>query len=375
MGSNIKINKDFKLAEDFTANQSLKQDEARKNDRPKVSTPIFNPDPAGSSTQKYLQGPPGPKGPKGDKGDKGEAGAQGLQGPKGDKGDAGPRGPQGERGLQGIPGSKGDTGATGPAGPQGPRGLQGVKGDTGAPGPQGLVGPPGPKGDPGEGLLFHWDFSDGVRLGVKRESDAEFVYSESLIGPQGEQGAQGLPGIPGPEGPQGEPGEGGGSLPTEYEEILSYFSLDENGNLVCSIPMGIMRSINMTNGERFTVDGLVSAKDYESGETVSSQEDTLSIIFDVSPENLMVLEDSTGDLRALGAVFSAHQGDADISLNYEVEAVNVSLGMTVEQVGFEFIVTAMTDVDTGSFDIEIRTVGGTYVGRRRINVYKLFTGL
>lgn len=101
----------------------------------------------------------------------------------------------------------------------------------------------------------------------------------------------------------------------------------------------------------------------------------MAIVFDVSPESLMVLEDTSGVLRSLGAVFSAHQGDQDISLNYEVEALNVSLGMTVEQVGFEFIVTAMTDVDNGSFDIEIRTVGGTYVGRRRINVYKLFTGL
>lgn len=73
-----------------------------------------------------------------------------------------------------------------------------------------------------------------------------------------------------------------------------------NGNLVCSIPLGILQSIDPASGAKLAVNGMVVAKDYESGETLSQQQDTVAVVFDVSPENLMVLEDASGDIRALG---------------------------------------------------------------------------
>ena len=51
----------------------------------------------------------------------------------------------------------------------------------------------GVKGDKGESLQFIWD---GTRLGIKRENELVYSYS-NLEGPQGPQG---------PEGPQGPPG-------------------------------------------------------------------------------------------------------------------------------------------------------------------------
>jgi hypothetical protein len=51
----------------------------------------------------------------------------------------------------------------------------------------------GVKGDKGESLQFVWD---GTRLGIKREDELVYSYS-NLEGPQGPQG---------PEGPQGPPG-------------------------------------------------------------------------------------------------------------------------------------------------------------------------
>lgn len=330
MGNNIKINTDFNLSDDFTGNQSLQQDEARKHDRPKVSSPVFNPDPSTTSTQKYIQGPPGPKGEPGKKGEPGE---------------------NGPRGYRGYPGES-------------------IKGDRGEPGQKGETG------EAGKGLEFIWDLTAGVRLGVRKVGEIDYLYSENLIGPQGVQGVQG---VQGPQGVQGEPGadgsSGGDPLTNEQINILSSFSIDENGNLTCNKSLGIKAIIDILRGEALNVNGLVVGKDYESGETVSVQESVEAIIFDISPENLMILEDLAGNIQSLGAVFTAHQGDLDITLNYVVNVSYSSLGLTVEQVGSEFIVTAMTDVDTGYFDIDLKTSSGAFVGKRRVNVYKLYTGL
>ena len=106
------------------------------------------------------------------KGATGSTGATGPQGPQGIQGETGPQG------IQGIKGDKGDTGA------QGPIGLTGPKGDTGAQGPQGLkgdTGATGPKGDIGVGLDYEWD---GTQLGVKKEDESTFVYTD-LQGPPG----------------------------------------------------------------------------------------------------------------------------------------------------------------------------------------------
>lgn len=149
--------------------------------------PIGLTGPKGDTGATGAQGPigeTGPQGPKGDtgaqgiQGPKGETGATGSQGPKGDQGLQGPQGETGPQGIQGIKGDKGDTGA------QGPIGLTGPKGDTGAQGPQGLkgdTGATGPKGDTGVGLNYDWD---GTQLGVKREDESIFVYTD-LQGPPG----------------------------------------------------------------------------------------------------------------------------------------------------------------------------------------------
>jgi len=64
------------------------------------------------------------------------------------------------------------------------------KGDTGAPGTDGV------------GLDYIWD---GASLGVKRDDDTVYRYSD-LLGPQGLQGPQGLKGDTGDVGPQGSIG-------------------------------------------------------------------------------------------------------------------------------------------------------------------------
>ena len=84
-------------------------------------------------------------------------------------------------------------------------------------------GPPGPPGHNGVGLDYDWE---GTSLGVKREDESTFSYSDlqgprgvkgdtgergpqGLQGERGPQGIQGAKGDPGPEGPQGEQGPKG----------------------------------------------------------------------------------------------------------------------------------------------------------------------
>lgn len=62
--------------------------------------------------------------------------------------------------------------------------IEGIKGDTGDPGSQGEPGPQGIS------LQYRWQ---GTQLGVKREDEASYQYTD-LQGPRGEQGIQGLPG-------------------------------------------------------------------------------------------------------------------------------------------------------------------------------------
>lgn len=115
-----------------------------------------------------LRGPAGPQGVRGEKGEKGE------QGPKGDRGPMGLQGPKGDRGVKG---DRGDVG------PQGLQGLRGEKGDTGPQGIQGNKGDKGDKGDIGIGLEYHWS---GTFLGVRREGEPTFDYT-NLKGDKGEK--------------------------------------------------------------------------------------------------------------------------------------------------------------------------------------------
>ncbi|MBS6195491.1 MAG: siphovirus ReqiPepy6 Gp37-like family protein [Clostridiales bacterium] len=57
--------------------------------------------------------------------------------------------------------------------------VEGIKGDQGDQGEQGIPGPQG------YSMQYHWD---GTNLGVKREDEASYKYS-NLQGPQGEQGS------------------------------------------------------------------------------------------------------------------------------------------------------------------------------------------
>jgi len=76
----------------------------------------------------------------------------------------------------------------------------------GAVGPQGPPGPRGPEGGPpGVGLEFTWSYPRKTRLGVKREDEEEYDYSDDLTGPQGPEGPMGPEG---PEGPKGDRGPG-----------------------------------------------------------------------------------------------------------------------------------------------------------------------
>ena len=102
------------------------------------------------------------------------------------------RGPQGEVGPQGPAGLKGDKGDPGPQGEQGIQGIQGPTGPQGLQGPAGEQGPQGEPGPHGVGLDYVWN---GTQLGVKREDEQEYAYTD-LQGSQGEQGP---------------PGEGGGT--------------------------------------------------------------------------------------------------------------------------------------------------------------------
>ena len=65
--------------------------------------------------------------------------------------------------------------------------IEGIKGDTGDPGSQGEPGPQGIS------LQYRWQ---GTQLGVKREDEASYQYTD-LQGPRGEQGEQGIQGLPG----------------------------------------------------------------------------------------------------------------------------------------------------------------------------------
>ena len=326
--SNVKINKDFKLGEDYTHSQKLEQDESRMQDRPKVGVPIFNPQ-GGNTTMVPVPGPPGPRGEKGEKGEVGETGPRGYTGE------------QGEKGEQGVS----------------------------------VVGETGPQGESGKSIEFAFDYTNGVRLMIRQVGTAEWTYSEDLTGDIGPQGIQGETGAPGEKGEVGETGSGGSEggivITQELVDIMNCFSIDGNGNLVCSKKLGITKSVAAGDLESFAVNGYINATDFESGASVSVQEVTSRIIFDVSPENIMVLEDANAIQRSLAAVFTAYQDNTDLSLSYETNFDNVSEGLVVEQVGFEFVVISMTGIDVGSFDIVITTTGGIFVGKRRVNVYKL----
>lgn len=115
-----------------------------------------------------------------------------LVGPKGDQGIRGEEGPQGERGfigLQGPQGLQGPRGFTGPKGERGlvgPQGLQGLKGDQGLQGIQGVKGDKGDQGNTGGigiGLQYEWQ---GSFLGIKREDEFVFDFT-NLKGDKGEK--------------------------------------------------------------------------------------------------------------------------------------------------------------------------------------------
>lgn len=155
----------------------------------------------------------------------------------------------GEKGEKGEQGEPGETGPVGPTGPMGPRGAKGdtgagleydvdvtgqrigvkredeqdftyvtVKGEKGDKGDQGISayeawlgtlglsetdpipsledflasfkgeeGIQGPKGEDGEGIEVTVS-ADGTKVGVKKASDADFTYTQSLVGPQGQVG-------------------------------------------------------------------------------------------------------------------------------------------------------------------------------------------
>ena len=83
-----------------------------------------------------------------------------------------------------------------------------LQGPPGADGKEGAQGPPGKDGAPGAdgvGLLYDWQ---GTMLGVKREDEAEYDYTD-LQGPRGEQGLKGDKGDKGDMGEQGPPGAKG----------------------------------------------------------------------------------------------------------------------------------------------------------------------
>ena len=65
--------------------------------------------------------------------------------------------------------------------------IEGIKGDTGDP------GSPGEPGPQGLSLQYRWK---GTQLGIKREDEASYQYTD-LQGPRGEQGEQGIQGLPG----------------------------------------------------------------------------------------------------------------------------------------------------------------------------------
>ena len=122
------------------------------------------------------------------RGDQGVQGIQGIQGVKGDKGD------KGERGIQG---EKGNPFTYADFTPDQLRALKGEKGDTGAKGERGLTGD---KGDRGVGLNYSWS---GTRLGVKRDTDAQYTYVD-LRGADGKDGKQGERGERGIQGEKGD---------------------------------------------------------------------------------------------------------------------------------------------------------------------------
>ena len=122
------------------------------------------------------------------RGDQGIQGIQGIQGVKGDKGD------KGERGIQG---EKGNPFTYADFTPDQLRALKGEKGDTGAKGERGLTGD---KGDRGVGLNYTWS---GTRLGVKRDTDAQYTYVD-LRGADGKDGKQGERGERGIQGEKGD---------------------------------------------------------------------------------------------------------------------------------------------------------------------------
>lgn len=64
----------------------------------------------------------------------------------------------------------------------------------------------------GVGLQYDWD---GTRLGIKREDEQDYLYSD-LKGPQGLQGIQGPQGNQGTQGIQGPQGLPGAGLPLTF---------------------------------------------------------------------------------------------------------------------------------------------------------------
>ena len=106
------------------------------------------------------------------------------------------------QGATGQKGEKGDPFVYADFTPEQIAGLKGAKGDPGEQGPRALE------------IQFKWN---GTQLGVKKENESTYTYSELVgpkgakgdTGPQGERGFKGHEGVRGPQGKQGLTGPQG----------------------------------------------------------------------------------------------------------------------------------------------------------------------
>jgi hypothetical protein len=98
-----------------------------------------------------------------------------LTGPRGPRGPQGPQGIQGPAGKDGADGKDGKDGARGPQGPAGKDGRNGRDGRPGKDGRDGRDGVDGTDGADGLSLDFKWE---GTKLGVKREDQKEYKFTE-----------------------------------------------------------------------------------------------------------------------------------------------------------------------------------------------------
>jgi hypothetical protein len=263
----------------------------------------------GPTGSQGLIGPTGIQGVTGDAGGPtGSVGPTGANGSNGIQGSTGPTGANGINGSNGIQGVTGADGATGLAGQTGSQGIQGIEGPTGSQGIQGIQGVAGPTGSVGANGSIGATGSQGI---------------QGVAGPTGSQGLQGIVGQQGQTGATGAIGNfntssvlhitnttavgaGTGAIISDGGIYAAGGITSNSGQILAN---GTQESSSISTGSIVTLGGMGSAKNINSGETITGRQLVAKNIGTSSITTAMINSYDTGNNYVQDNIQNLSTGD------------------------------------------------------------------